>query len=156
MTTTFSHARIRNAIENAVRNIGTTNGTRRPELPINDNRAHIAYKFAVARMVRRIAGALYETATKEALEAGVLFDHKKQPMKSGQIKVLYQDEVVTVTCTTSTPHDLLNRVKLRELLHERFGVTGAEFDKLMKDSTSPSAAPHEFNASISSPEEKEM
>src|SRR5262252_1923957 len=147
-TTAFSHARIRNAIENAVRNIGTTNGTKRPDVPTIDNRAPIAYKFAVARMVRRIAGALYETATKEALDAGVLFDHKKSPLASGVVKTLYQDDVVTVTCTTSTPHDLLSRTKLRELLHERFGITAAEFDKLMKDSTTKSAAPHVFNASI--------
>lgn len=148
----FNHALIRNAIDRAVRAIGTTNGTKRPAVPSNDStRAEVAYKFAIARTVRRIADSLYTKATKDALDADVIFDHKKKPLSSNITKVLYQDSVVTVTVSTKTAHSLLNQQTLRHLLHERHELTVDEIDALLKDSSKLSAVPHEFDASIVEP-----
>ena len=152
-TPKFSHALIRNAIDRAVRAIGNTNGTKRPPVPSNMiTRAECAYKFAVARMVRRIADSLYTEATRNALEAGVLFDHKKAPLGASVTKVIYQDAVTTVTVSTKTAHTLLNQVTLRDKMHNDHNISYDDIEAMFKASSKLSAVPHEFDASIVGPE----
>lgn len=149
-TTTITQSTLnmlRNAINNAVTRIGISNGTKRPASAAGDNRASIAYELAVAQRVDKRASVRYKEAIKRAIEAGVMFDHKKAPLPADTVKELYTDDVVSVTVRTTNGHSRLNSSKLRDAL-VKTGFTFDAVDLLFKDATDKTAAPHEFVADI--------
>jgi hypothetical protein len=147
-TTTSTLNKLRNALRNAVTNIGNTNGTKRPPTDTNDNRQGIAYELAVAQLVTKRAEARYKEAIKQAIAAGVMFDHKLDPLLANSVKELYRDDIVSVTVRTTSPHSRMNTSKLRDALVQKHGMSFDQVNELFIASTDKSKPPHEFIADI--------
>lgn len=147
-TTKFSATTLRNKINLAVTHIGTTNGTKRPDIKAT-NRSGVAYDLAVAELVKNRAMSIYRSAVKAAIEAGIMFDHTMKPLLHGGIvKELFRDDVVRVYVKTKEPHDRLDMTVLRDIMTARHKIAFADFDAAVRASTKKTNPPHEFHADI--------
>jgi len=63
------------------------------------NKAAIAFEFHIAGHMKARATARYEDAKKAAIDAGVLFDYRKEPREPGDNGPVYDDGVTCVWVT---------------------------------------------------------
>jgi len=135
------------AISAAFSKIGNHNGTICP--PSKSNVALIAYEFVVAQFLRKQADARFEQATREAVKAGVIFDHKKEPLAGGVTQVLHNSDVAVITVVTKAPATRFDKdlfiAKAKLLVpaskHEAF-------EQLVYDCTKLNAVPHTFTSAF--------
>jgi hypothetical protein len=109
----------------------------------------IAWRFLVAKLLRKAAEAEEGAAIKEAIKAGVLFDHKKNPEESDTARVVYDGEAVRIDLTVGTGRAGID--------HDKFvaGLVLAKVDpkllaRLALNCATVTAPPHSFVAVLRS------
>ena len=87
----------------------------------------------------------YEDGEKEAIKAGVIFDHRKEPLTAGVEKQCYSSDVVNVNVKTSNPGTRLDKDMLVEVLLKK-GVKKELLEACIEQATVETNPPHRFSA----------
>lgn len=121
--------RLRNKITDGINtlfaSIGTTKETKVPKLS-KSNVAMIAWEYYVAKRLDTMASARRKEATKQAVEAGVIFDHEKHPREAGTTDKVYEDENILILVSVSSPSTSYNAQKLIAFLEASLDAQGLE------------------------------
>lgn len=125
--------------------IGRANGTRMPRSSKASDK--IAWEYHIASHLARIAEARRERAHRDAVKLGVLFDHTKAPLPQGTEQVVYAGDVVEIAVKVTTPADRLDPTELGVAL-VKVGVPMRTVEKVFRQCTHQTAAPHRFVSSI--------
>jgi len=129
-----------NALNVAFNKLGYTNGHNMPQTTKNTDA--IAWELFIAQHIARIAEARKDEAHKEAVKAGVLFDHKSNPKDMGTHSI-YTGDIVSYICKVNSPPSRLDTKMLRsELL--KAGVSQEVVNKCYARSTKELAGAHSF------------
>lgn len=112
-----------------------------------DNRALIAWEFFTSYVLKACAQARYNKAAKEAVKAGVIFDHEKDPSPVGTKTVCYAGDQITVSVEVRQPYEKVDPDKLCSYLRGK-GVSQQYLDEARAYATSMTKAPHVFRAEL--------
>lgn len=138
-------AKLRSNIQRTLRSIGTTNGTKLPTSI--KNTGEVAMQYWLWSFVSTMADGMKKEATKAALKAGVIFDHKMTPDPDGSQRQVYNSDVVQVNVVVSNPSLALDQVALRANL-SKLKLTHEQIDEAFDQSMKYNAAPHKFTAML--------
>jgi len=119
--------------------------TKMPKSRRNDE--PFAYEVFCAKHLRRIAEARETKAVKEAVKAGVMFDHEKKPMAVGTTALVYAGEVVEIGVSVTAPATRLDADAFCAAL-VKAGMKEATVTRLRSASTVDNRAPHKFVATL--------
>jgi hypothetical protein len=111
------------------------------------NTEPVAWEYHAASVLLRAADARKELAHRNAVKAGVLPDHKKDPRPAGTHEVIHDGDVVRIDLAVTTPATRLDTVPLWAAI-EKAGIKRAALDKLIAKHTLTNAAPHKFTSSL--------
>ena len=132
-------------INSAFRTIGTGAPTRPPKVK-KSNTGVIAWEYFIAKHLYTMASARRKRATEEAIAAGVIFDHEREPHDVTTGEQIYQDECVTIMLTVSNSAPRVNPEKLVKYLE------GKVPEKVLKEAVDKATfytrPAHEFKAMI--------
>jgi hypothetical protein len=145
MLTSTEANRLTSAIDKMLMNVGKTNGTKLPAS--KSNTGDIALQYWLATVVSRFANNLMKKATKDAIKAGVIFDHKRDPLGPNIHRQLYNSDVVTISIETRNEGTRVDTETLRKELTKR-GVKDGVLDAAWAAAIKKSAAPHFFSATL--------
>ncbi len=134
--------KLRSNIQRVLQSIGNTNGTKLPTTKSNTGEA--ALQLWLWRFVSRMVNGMEQEATKAALRAGVLFDHKKEPLPEGTLKQVYTSDVVDITVMVKRASLSLDQDMLKANLR-KLKLTPEQIDAAFDASMKYRAAPHEFS-----------
>lgn len=141
--TTARSSAIADGMRELLRNIGTN--IRIPKG--KGNKCAIAWNLYRTYILQSYATAMYNDAKKDALKAGVLFDHEKNPMEPGTKARIYDDTIVCVDVEVRSPYEQIDAKKMAAFLSGR-GVPQADLDAALKFASSMTKAPHVFRAGL--------
>lgn len=135
------------ALNAAFAAIGTPagNGTAMPRS--RRNLEPIAWEYLAAKHLAKIATARYEKAAREAIKAGVLFDHKAEPQPEGTSSVVYDGDVVRIVLSVTAGRPSIDHDSFCDDLAKR-GVDAKILNSLTAKHTSPGSPPHTFTPSL--------
>ena len=114
---------------------------------LKSNSEPICVELYVLQHIQAIIDKATKLATKRAIDAGVLFDHKKSPLEAGTTETLLDGERMLVTVEVTNSGTMLDPVKAKTFLvlegmdHD---VVTKCFDEAMKTK----AASHKFKIAI--------
>ncbi len=111
------------------------------------NTGPIAWEYLVSSILASAAEARKELARRNAVKAGVLPDHRKEPRVVGTEAVVYEDGIVRIDLTVTTAGTRLDVGPLWDAL-ERAGIARSKLDRLVAVHTLTNAAPHKFKPSL--------
>lgn len=144
MLSSVEAAKLINAINVAFDKIGKVNGTAMPKS--DNNLDSTAYDLFIADHLARRAKSRKDEAHKNAVNAGVLFDHTKEPREPGNY-ALFSGDIVAFTCNVKSPASFLDAKTLRTLLIKQ-GMPAELVDKLIAQATSKRAPAHTFTGAL--------
>jgi len=134
--------KLRSNIQRVLRGLGNTNGTKLPST--KSNSGEVALQLWLWRFVKRMVNGMEADATKEAIRAGVLFDHKANPLPEGTQKQTYTSDVVDISVMVKRASQMLNQDVLKANLR-KLKLTQEQIDNAFDTSMEYKAAPHEFS-----------
>ena len=115
--------------------------------PSKNNLAAIAWEFFISHTLQVRASARYKAATKEAVKAGVLFDHEKEPLEAGTKKEIYNRDSIVVSVEVRSPYEKVDVDKMISYLVGK-GVNEEVLNEGRKFASTMTRAPHIFKAVI--------
>lgn len=133
------------AINDAFLAIGSENGTSMPRS--KGNLEPLAWEYHVASGLASAAEKRKNAAVKACITAGIMFDHKKQPLCSGVHSVVYEGDIVRIIVDVGTPGERFDANGFRADLEAK-GVDPKLLLKLTEKHTHHNAAPHKFQAQL--------
>lgn len=98
-TTAATAAAKTDCINGTFREIGNGAGSAMPRWPgdaVEKPRGVAAWEYHVASALLRLAEKRRDAAIKEAIRAGVMFDHEKTPAAAGTQRVVYAGPIVEI------------------------------------------------------------
>lgn len=135
-----------NSIQTAVEAAGAT-----PKFALGRttrrNDEFIAIELYAARKATEYAEARYKRAVSSAIEAGVMFDHKKEPKSDGTNLVYFVGDNVTVSLLVKAGAQRLNAEDFVANL-VKLGVKKEIVDKAMASATKKSVGAHTFTPAL--------
>lgn len=136
-----------NKINKRFADIGTTNGTAMPQSPSNNE--HIAYELHIALALARLAEGRKKHAMKEAVKAGIIFDHEKEPKPAGTKETLFNGSVVQVDVSVKTPTSRFDHNKfIDDLLATFITLPREEVEALVFKHTYLNRPAHTFTTEL--------
>ena len=132
------------SLEKAFNDLGH-NDLNAPKIQRNTEKA--AYEFHIAKLLSKYASKRLEEATKQAITAGVIFDHKKEPRQKVSTETLYEGDYITVFLNMKSGRTIIDTAKFeRNLLLN--GVSTTVINKSKEDAVKQTNHSHEFVASF--------
>ena len=114
---------------------------------LKSNSEPICVELYVLQHIQAIIDKATKLATKRAIDAGVLFDHKKSPQAASTTAILFDGERMHVECATRPSGTLLDTTKAKvELV--KSGVPYDTVNKAFDDATKEKATSHSFKITI--------
>jgi hypothetical protein len=132
------------ALNTAFASIGKAGDTVMPRS--KGNLEPLAWEYLVASHLKRLAEARKKKAHGEAVKAGVIFDHEKQPAPIGTKALVYAGEVVEIAVNVTTPTTNLDLPAFTEELQKY--MDQKVINRLLNKHTHENRAPHEFVATL--------
>jgi hypothetical protein len=115
-----------------------------PTSPSNTGQVALRYWF-YNWLARQVDGKLRK-AVNEAIETGVIFDHKAKPLEGGTVKPVYDDDMVGVTVSVSRSTHSIKWDRVREDLVDGGYISKHTLGELIAKHTSANAAAHKFSS----------
>ena len=137
--------KLMDAINEAFKLVGAEPNTRPPKS--KDNTAPIAWEYFVSYHLASLAKGRLESAKKQCIKAGILFDHEKFPREPGDNGLVYTGEQVGVMLTVKKAGERIDTDKLYEAL-QAAGVKTAVIDKAYAASKYSTRPAHEFRPTL--------
>ena len=109
------------------------------------NTAPIAWEFFVSHVLNSYAAARYNAAKREAVKAGVIFNHEKDPLPAGTKQDVYNDGVVRVSVEVRSSYEQVDAKKMAAFLAGK-GVKQKDIDDAIAFATTQTKCPHVFRA----------
>lgn len=133
------------AINVAFKDIGNVAPTKPPRTKSNQGPA--AWEYFVARHLEGLAAGRIKQAKREAISAGVIFDHEKQPREPGTNEMIYTGEQVGVWLEVREPGTRIDTVRLVEHLQSK-KVAQKVIDEAVAYATVTNKPAHVFRVSL--------
>lgn len=134
------------AINDAFAGIGKGPPTAMPRGSKN-NTEPLAFEVLVSKRLAKLAAAREALAIRDAIKAGVMFDHKDDPLPEGTSKVVYDGDVVRIDLKVTGGRDGIDHDAYVADL-EKAGVAPALLKRLAAKHATMSACPHSFTPSL--------
>jgi hypothetical protein len=133
------------AVTGAFAAIGHSAGTAMPKS--KKNTEAVAWELFTASLLLRVADARKAAAQKNAVTAGVIFDHAAHPMPPGTNALVYAGDVVEIAVGVTAP---LERYDVPGLLGAlaKAGVPPKTLAKAVKAHCDTTRAAHTFKATL--------
>jgi len=112
------------------------------------NTGAVALRYWLWNRVDGFVKAKCRAIDKEALSAGVLFDHKDNPQAPGTDLEFYRDDHVSIRVEVRTATTRLNINRLKLLLVQSGCISATALDELIDEATTTNAPPHFFRSSL--------
>ena len=138
--------RVVDAINVAFAGIGTGE-TKMPPVKKGDNKSAIAWEYFLAHFLNTLAAARLKTAKANAVEAGILFDHEKDPRPPGTNEPIFEGEHVVVWLQVKRGSTRVDPAKMAAYLTAN-GVAGTIVQAAVEHASSTSKPPHEFKPAL--------
>lgn len=106
----------------------------------------LAWRWHVTSHLKRIAEAAQRKAGREAIVAGVIFDHEKKPLAQGTNALVYAGDVVEISVEVGTPAVRFDAAAF--LVDVAAHVPPKVLAKLTELHTHENRAPHKFSSSL--------
>lgn len=145
--TTSVKNRLLDAINVAFDAVGFDIHTKMPRTSKGDNKAPVAWEYFVSNHLMTRARARFEAARKQAVQAGVIFDHEKFPREPGTIETVFTGEHVSVLLTVNNPATRIDADKLCAYLIEK-GVKPKLVEAAYTHATEKSRPAHVFRVAL--------
>lgn len=115
------------------------------------NTEPVAWRLFVSQRLKSYAEAFNKTAVKDAVAAGVLFDHSKKPKPAGVDEVVYHGDVVQVDLKTKNGSRVVDMDAVMAAIPALFELSASEEKKLaalVAKHTKINNPPHTFTATL--------
>lgn len=123
--------------------IGTTNGTTVP--PTKRNTDSLAWELYRATELERYAKQRKDAAAKACIDAGLMFDHKENPLPAGTEQTIYDGEIVQITVKVNNAAPRFNSSKLKaEMIRNK--ISSEIADKVYQACLVDGSPAHTFRA----------
>lgn len=145
--------RIVDGINTAFTAIGLSAETKMPRAKKGDNQAPIAWELYVSDHLMRLAKARNDAARRQAIDAGIMFDHERNPREPGTNEQLYNGEHVAVWVIVNKGSTRVDYNKMVTYLASH-GVNQKVIDGAVLFGTSVTRPAHSFKVALVAPEGK--
>lgn len=142
-------SRLKNRLMDAINMSFANIGNQKPTLPprSSENTASIAWDLFVSNHLLALAKKRKDVAHGNAVRAGIIFDHIRQPRTPGDSGMIYTGDQVGVYLVVRSPGKRVNVDKYEAyLLHT--GVSQETLDVARMHATEESKPAHEFKVSL--------
>jgi hypothetical protein len=106
-----------------------------------------AWNYLIASKIESYGKKLKETTRKEAIKAGVMFDHEKTPREPGTNTAIYTGDVVTINCAVKMPSTTFDHKQFSASLLSA-GLMSEEIENIFAASFKASRPAHTFTAEL--------
>lgn len=141
----FTANALTKSINDAFAEIGKSPSTAMPRS--KGNLEPLAWDYFIAAGLASAAEKRKNDAAKACITAGIMFDHKKQPLGEGTHAKVYEGDVVRIKVDVGTPGKRFDADAFRADLEAK-GVDRKLLLKLTEKHTLDNAAPHKFVAEL--------
>ena len=115
------------------------------------NTESLAWDYHIAAKVEAYGKGAKDKARKEAIKAGVMFDHEKEPLPPGADKVVYEGKNVVINVKVKEPSTTFDHKKFEYEFNKANLVSGTNreaFDALFAKCFKQSRPAHTFTSDL--------
>lgn len=120
------------------------------------NTGKVALLYWLYRWMERQIEGKFRRVTKDAIECGIIFDHKKAPLPEFTEMSLYKDDWVEVRVVVSAASKQVDLDHLSELLVTGDYITEHQLNLLKIEATKTNKPAHRFSAVLMGDETKSL
>ena len=143
-------SRLKNRLMDAINMSFANIGNQKPTLPprSSENTASIAWDLFVSNHLLALAKKRKDVAHSNAVRAGIIFDHIRQPRTPDDSGMIYTGDQVGVYLVVRNPGKRVNVDKLRDMLIHTWKIDESVIDTAIHNATEESKPAHEFKVSL--------